>query len=73
MKYANKTGVLFTVVLGSDEIEQGKAKVKCMADGSETEIELDGFAENFIKISINKAMESLTPDDSSAAFLGGLN
>ena len=72
MKYANKTGVLFTVVLGSDEIDQGKAKVKCMADGTETEIELDGFAENFIKISINKAMESLGPDDSSA-FLGGLN
>lgn len=73
MKYANKTGVLFTVVLGSDEIEQGKAKVKCMADGTETDIELESFAENFIKISINKAMESLTPDDGAGAFLGGLN
>ena len=73
MKYANKTGVLFTVVLGSDEIDQGKAKVKCMADGTETEIELDDFAENFIKISINKAMESLSPDDGPTAFLGGLN
>lgn len=73
MKYANKTGVLFTVVLGDDEIGAGKAKVKCMADGTETDIELDDFANNFIKISINKAMESLTPDESSAAFLGGLN
>ncbi len=69
MKYANKTGALFTVVLGSDEIENGKAKVKCMADGTETDIELDDFANNFIKISINKAMESLAPDDN----LGGLN
>lgn len=73
MKYANKTGVLFSVVLGSDEIEQGKAKVKCMEDGSETDIELDSFAENFIKISINKAMESLAPDDGAASILGGLN
>lgn len=72
MKYANKTGALFTVVLGSDEIENGIAKVKCMADGSETDIELESFADNFIKISINKAMESLTPDDTTA-FLGGLN
>ena len=69
MKYANKTGALFTVVLGSDEIENGKAKVKCMEDGTETDIELDDFANNFIKISINKAMESLAPDDN----LGGLN
>ncbi len=73
MKYANKTGVLFTVVLGSDEIEQGKAKVKCMEDGTETDIELDSFAENFIKISINKAMESLNVEDGPTAFLGGLN
>ncbi|MBQ8209419.1 MAG: histidine--tRNA ligase [Clostridia bacterium] len=73
MKYANKTGVLFTVVLGSDEIEKGVAKVKCMADGTETEIELEDFANNFIKISIDKAMESLTPDDGAVNFLGGLN
>lgn len=72
MKYANKTGVLFTVVLGSDEIENGKAKVKCMADGTETEIELQDFANNFIKISINKAMESLTPEDDATSVLGGL-
>lgn len=73
MKYANKIGALFTVVLGSDEIEKGVAKVKCMADGTETDIELEDFANNFIKISINKAMESLTPDDDATAFLGGLN
>ena len=72
MKYANKTGVLFTVVLGSDEIENRKAKVKCMADGTETDIELDDFANNFIKISINKAMENLSPDDDATSVLGGL-
>ena len=73
MKYANKMGVLFTVVLGSDEIEQGVAKVKCMEDGSQVDIELADFAENFIKISISKAMESMAPDDGQTAFLGGLN
>ena len=41
MKFADKIGAKFTVVLGDDEIENGKAKLKDMAEGTETEIKID--------------------------------
>lgn len=46
-KYANKLGAKFTVALGDEEFERGAVKVKCMADGEETEVELDRLAEWF--------------------------
>ena len=63
MKFANKMGVLFTAVLGTDEIEKGVVNVKCMADGSETPVELDNFAVNFINMSIDKALEGFNATD----------
>lgn len=63
MKYANKVGAMFTVVLGEDEIAKGVAKVKCMADGTEKEIELESFAENFIQMSIDKAIDDFNGQD----------
>ena len=46
-KYANKLGALYTVALGDEELEQGRVRVKCMADGSEEEVQLSGLAEYF--------------------------
>jgi histidyl-tRNA synthetase len=46
-KYANKLGAKFTVALGDEELERGAVKVKCMADGEETKVELDRLAEWF--------------------------
>lgn len=63
MKYANKTGALFTVVLGEDEIKNGAARVKCMADGTETELALEDFAENFIRMSIDKTLDDINTTD----------
>jgi len=40
MKYAGKQGIPYMVVLGDDELKSGEVKVKCMADGSETEVAL---------------------------------
>ena len=40
MKFANKTGAKFTLVLGDDEIASGKAKLKNMANGEETQVSL---------------------------------
>ena len=40
MKYANKIGAAFTVVLGDSELESGKANLKNMATGQQTEVEL---------------------------------
>ena len=48
MKYANKTGAKFVMVLGDNEIESGVAKLKNMATGEQTDIKLDNtIAENF--------------------------
>ena len=45
MKYANKIGAKFTLVLGDSEVESGKAKLKNMASGEEREIELSELVE----------------------------
>ena len=57
MKYANKIGAAYTVVLGDSEIESGKAKLKNMADGEETEIEIDSLAEELMRITINDSLK----------------
>lgn len=56
MKYANKIGAAYTVVLGDSEIEAGVAKVKNMADGSETEMNIDDIAEEIMRLSINDSL-----------------
>ena len=40
MKYADKLGARFTMVLGDSELDSGKAKMKNMATGEQREIEL---------------------------------
>ncbi len=45
MKYANKIGAKFSMVLGDNEIESGKAKLKDMQEGTETEIKIDEIVE----------------------------
>ena len=56
MKYANKIGALYTLVLGDNEIETGSIKIKNMETGNETEMTLSDFAENFQAIVIKDAM-----------------
>ena len=43
MKYANKIGAEYTLIIGDSEIDAGKAQLKNMADGAQTEVELDNF------------------------------
>ena len=45
MKYANKIGAKFTLVLGDDEIAAGKGKLKRMSDGQEIEVTFDGLVD----------------------------
>ena len=40
MKYANKLGVKYSLILGDDEVANKKAKLKNMDEGIETEVEL---------------------------------
>lgn len=45
MKYADKIGAEYTLVLGDDEVESGRAVLKRMSDGEKREIALDDLAE----------------------------
>ena len=45
MKYANKIGAKFTLVLGDNEVENGKASLKNMSNSSEKEINLNELTE----------------------------
>ena len=43
MKYANKLGAEYTLILGDTEVESGKAQLRNMQDGTQTEVTLDSF------------------------------
>jgi histidyl-tRNA synthetase len=43
MKYANKIGAAYTLIIGDGEIESGKAQLRNMETGEQTEVELDSF------------------------------
>ena len=60
MKYANKLGAKYTIVLGDDEVESGIAKLKNMESGEETEIALQTFVSGFYSISLEKELDDLT-------------
>ncbi len=48
MKYADKIGAKYSLVLGDNEIDENKARVKNMDSGEQTELALDeSFAEKF--------------------------
>lgn len=45
MKYADKLGSRYTIVLGDNELETGNARIKNMATGEQTDIRIDGISE----------------------------
>ena len=53
MKYADKIGARYSMVLGDNEIEQGVAKVKNMETGEQTEISLgDDFIDGILQLEV---------------------
>ena len=46
-KYANKLGAKYTVAIGDEELERGIVRVKCMADGEETEVRISRLVDYF--------------------------
>lgn len=63
MKYANKLGADFSMVLGSNEIESGKANLKNMETGEQTEISLgDDFLDDFSNISVANMFSGVLND-----------
>ena len=43
MKYANKISAKYTLIIGDSEVEAGKAQLRNMTTGEQTEVELDSF------------------------------
>lgn len=59
MKYADKLGAKFNVVIGDNEVENKIAKLKNMQTGEETEINLDTFVSGFYNISLYDQLADL--------------
>ena len=43
MKYANKIGAAYTLIIGDSEIDAGRAQLRNMENGEQTEVDLDSF------------------------------
>ena len=59
MKYANKLGAKYVIVLGDKEVEEKIATLKNMKDGEETEIALDTFVSGYHSITLSSEVEDL--------------
>ncbi len=59
MKYADKIGALYTMVIGDSELESGKASLKNMNTGEQSEISLENFTDSFQSVIIKQAMDGL--------------
>lgn len=59
MKYANKIGAKFNLVIGDNEVESGTAKLKNMATGEESDISLTTFVNGFYNISLSEQLADL--------------
>ena len=57
MKYANKIGARFTVVIGDSELENGTVKLKNMETGEEQELQLASFESDILNISISESLK----------------
>ena len=56
MKFADKIGAVYSLIIGDDELLSGKARIKNMNNKNEYEISLDEneFLENFIRIKLDE-------------------
>lgn len=59
LKYADKLGAKFNIVLGDNEIDAGIAKLKNMETGEENEIALETFVNGFYNISLSQQLADL--------------
>jgi histidyl-tRNA synthetase len=59
MKYANKIGARYTLVLGDDEIQKGTANVKNMENGQQTPVSMNDFTKDFYAITMEDAFSAM--------------
>lgn len=72
MKYADKIGAKFLLVLGEDELKTGDLKIKNMATGEQTPLKLDdNFVDNIDHIFLNNMVDgSEIPEGLSEDLIG---
>ena len=66
MKYANKIGAKFTIVMGDSELESGIVKLKNMESGEETEVSIATFESDILNISISESLKEFDNMDFSS-------
>ena len=59
MKYADKIGALYSMVIGDNELAENKANIKNMKTGETKEVSLNDFSEQFMQIKLNDALNQL--------------
>ena len=59
MKYADKLGAKFNVVIGDNEVENKVVTLKDMATGESSEINLDTFVNGFYSVSMESQLKDL--------------
>lgn len=59
MKYADKMGARFNVVIGDNEVDEGVAELKDMESGEKSEIALETFVNGFYRISMDAQLKDL--------------
>lgn len=59
MKYADKSGAKFNIVIGDDEVEKGVGVLKNMLSGEKKEIALSTFVNGFYNISLSEQLADL--------------
>ena len=59
MKYADKIGALYSVVIGDNELETDACVLKCMATGETTEVKISDISDELLKVKTHAALENL--------------
>lgn len=59
MKYADKLGAKYTMVLGADEIAKGEAAVKDMDSGESETLSLEGLEDSFMSLMLRRETDVL--------------
>ena len=75
MKYADKIGAKYTMVLGDDEIAKGEAVIKDMDSGETETLSLDGLEDSFMQLMLRRESDALreTLTDGLSDELGGID
>ncbi len=72
MKYANKIGAEYVVVIGDNELESGTVELKNMETGDVVPMSLETFSDDFAGVAISQSVAKLG-DDFAADFDGDFN